>query len=639
MRYAEQNEPHSFFRTFPHGRPCAAGVQRRSKAGTCMIRRQTSIQGKLTSAIMGTSITVLLLTGIGFLSYEWVAFNRWLEGYVGTVGQIIGSTAADEIGRNDPQAARDTLSSIGVERHILAAALYNSNAQLFAQWPANVPAAQIPTKPEADGFHYEDGCLVYFLPVERVGARVGTLYLRSDLGARGERLGPYALIAVMVLCASVFVALLLSKFLRKGITQPLLALADTAKIVSTRRDYSLRAIKFSNDEVGALTDAFNHMLTQIQERDAALRHNEERFRQLANAVPTHVWTCDTTGATVYFNEPWYDYTGLTPQESLGFQWARALHPDDREECLRLWHEAVQHARIYETEGRFRRADGAYRWFLTRAHPARDSEGHIASWFGTSMDIEEKKRAEEKISQLNLSLEQRVTERTAQLEASNLELEAFSYSVAHDLRAPLRAIDGFNQALVEDYGQVMPGEARDLFQRARQASQRMAQLIDDLLNLSRVARAEMRQQRVNLSQMAEDIAADLQKAEPDRRVRLQIQPDLMAKGDDRLLRLVMENLLGNAFKFTRKKTETEIEFGSVLREGRRVLFVRDNGAGFDMQFANKLFGPFQRLHAVTEYPGTGIGLATVHRILLRHGGIIWPEAEQDKGATFYFTLPE
>ncbi len=604
-----------------------------------MIRRQTSIQGKLTSAIMGTSITVLLLTGVGFLSYEWVAFNRWLESYVRTVGQIIGINAADAVGFSDPKAAADTLASISAERHIVAAALYNSNATLFAQWPTNSSAAGVPARPEADGFHYENDSLVYFLPVEQFGARVGTLYLRSDLGARSERFGPYALIVGLVLGVSVLVALLLSKFLRKGIAQPLLALAETAKIVSTRRDYSVRAIKFSNDEVGALTDAFNHMLTQIQERDAALRQNEERFRQLANAVPTHVWTCDASGSALYFNEPWYDYTGLTPQESLGFQWARALHPDDREGCLRLWHEAVASGRIYETEGRFRRADGAYRWFLTRAHPARDGEGRPTSWFGTSMDIEEMKRAEEKIGQLNFSLEQRVQERTAQLEASNRELEAFSYSVAHDLRAPLRAIDGFNQALVDDYGQLLPAEAKDLFQRARQASQRMAQLIDDLLNLSRVARAEMRQQRVNLSQMAESIAAELQKAEPDRRVRLRIEPGIMAAGDDRLLRLVMENLLGNAFKFTRKKSETEIEFGSVLREGRRVLFVRDNGAGFSMQFASKLFGPFQRLHAVTEYPGTGIGLATVHRILLRHGGIIWPEAEQGKGATFYFTLPE
>ncbi|HWN93914.1 MAG TPA: ATP-binding protein, partial [Methylomirabilota bacterium] len=260
------------------------------------------------------------------------------------------------------------------------------------------------------------------------------------------------------------------------------------------------------------------------------------------------------------------------------------------------------------------------------------------WFGTSVDIEENKRAEERISQMNVTLEQRVQERTAQLEASNRELEAFSYSVAHDLRAPLRGIDGFNQAVLEDYATNLPQEARDLMQRARQASQRMSQLIDDLLNLSRVARAEMRHQRINLSEIASGIVAELRKNEPERKVMVNIQPGLTATGDDRLLRLVMENLIGNAFKFTRNNAETVIEFGSVERGGNRVLFVRDNGAGFSMDYAGKLFGPFQRLHAATEYPGTGIGLATVHRILGRHGGKIWPEAEEKKGATFYFTLP-
>jgi light-regulated signal transduction histidine kinase (bacteriophytochrome) len=287
----------------------------------------------------------------------------------------------------------------------------------------------------------------------------------------------------------------------------------------------------------------------------------------------------------------------------------------------------------------RRADGDYRWFLNRAQPARDASGQITTWFGTSTDIEEKKRVEEKVRQLNLTLERRVQERTAELEASNRELEAFSYSVAHDLRAPLRSIDGFNQALVEDFGKQLPSDAKALMLRARHASQRMSQLIDDLLNLSRVARTEIRQQRVNLSEMAQGIAAELQKTEPQRTARFQIEPGILATGDDRLLRLVLENLLENAFKFTRKQPVAEIEFGAWNLNGHRVLFVRDNGAGFNMQYVAKLFGPFQRLHAATEYPGTGIGLATVYRILVRHGGTIWPESEVGEGTTFYFTVPD
>jgi PAS domain S-box-containing protein len=600
--------------------------------------RQSSIRRKLTFAILTTSVTALLLTGAGFITYELITFQSWLENYIGTVGEIIAQNSTSALSFDDEKAARETLSSVSVERHIAGVALYNRDGRLFAHWPTNLTANYFPAHPQNRGFRYESDYLVYYTPVVQGNVRQGTLYLRSDLGARQERFSLYASIVAVVLGVSLLVAIVLAHLLQKGISQPLLALADTAKTVSTRRDYSIRAIKSSYDEVGALTDAFNHMLTQIQERDAALRHNEERFRQLANAVPALVWANDPSGAAFYFNEQWYEYTGLSPADSLVFKWTQAVHPDDREECLRLWHAAVENQTLYEAEVRLRRADGQYRWFLSRAHPARDASGNITTWFGTSTDIEEKKRAEDKISVMNVELERRVQERTAELEASNRELEAFSYSVAHDLRAPLRSIDGFNQALIEDYGKQLAPDATDLLQRARQASQRMSQLIDDLLNLSRVARAEMRRQQVNLSDIATSIAAELQKAEPERPIQWRIEPGIVVTGDDRLLRLVLENLLGNAFKFTRKKAVAEIEFGRRILDGKRLLFVRDNGAGFSMQYAGKLFGPFQRLHAATEYPGTGIGLATVHRILARHGGKIWPESQEGVGTTFYFVLP-
>jgi PAS domain S-box-containing protein len=600
--------------------------------------RQTSIKRKLTFAIMTTSVTVLLLTGASFVSYELITFQRWLESYVSTLGEVVARNSISSLTFDDPNAALDTLNTLSVEKHITAAALYNTNGQLFAYWPTYIGAGSFPERPAAHGYKYENGYLVHYVPVAHGDFKQGTLYLRSDLGARRERFGLYAVIVAIVLGVSILVALLLSKVLQKSISQPLLALAETAKTISTRRDYSVRAIKFSSDEVGALTDAFNHMLTQIQERDVAVRQNEERFRQLANAVPALVWTSDPTGAAVYFNEPWYEYTGRAPADSLGFKWAEIVHSEDHGQCLRLWHEAVKTGRVYEAEARFRRADGEYRWFLNRAQPARDASGRITTWFGTSTDIEEKKRVEEKVRQLNLTLERRVQERTAELEASNRELEAFSYSVAHDLRAPLRSIDGFNQALVEDFGKQLPDDAKALMLRARHASQRMSQLIDDLLNLSRVARTEIRQQRVNLSEIAQGIAVELQKSDPQRKVRFQIEPGILATGDDRLLRLALENLLENAFKFTRKQPLAEIEFGAWNLNGHRVLFVRDNGAGFNMQYVAKLFGPFQRLHAATEYPGTGIGLATVYRILVRHGGTIWPESEEGEGTTFYFTVP-
>ncbi len=243
-----------------------------------------------------------------------------------------------------------------------------------------------------------------------------------------------------------------------------------------------------------------------------------------------------------------------------------------------------------------------------------------------------------VENLRKELEQRVIQRTAQLEAANKELEAFSYSVSHDLRAPLRSIDGFSQVLLEDYGNKLEGEGREALQRVRNGAQRMAQLIDDLFKLSRVTRGEMRQEMVDLSSMAKAALTEFQKTEPERRVECVVTEGAIANGNGRLLWVVLENLLGNAWKFTAKRSQAKIEFGITQRDGKTAYFVRDNGVGFDMAYSDKLFGAFQRLHSMTEYPGTGIGLATVQRIVHRHGGEVWAEGVVDQGATFYFTLP-
>jgi signal transduction histidine kinase len=246
---------------------------------------------------------------------------------------------------------------------------------------------------------------------------------------------------------------------------------------------------------------------------------------------------------------------------------------------------------------------------------------------------------EELKKLNADLEARVDLRTRELAVSNQELEAFSYSVSHDLRAPLRTIDGFSLALWEDFSDNLNDEGRDYISRVRAGVQRMGTLIDSLLQLSRVTRSEIQSESVDLSQLATLVFNELQASDPERKVTFEAQPGIVVRGDGRLLRIALENLIGNAWKFTSKTADAHIQFGSSLRDGRTVYFIRDNGAGFDMQYVDRLFTAFQRLHGDREFKGSGIGLATVSRIMHRHHGTISAESEPGHGATFYFDLPD
>lgn len=282
--------------------------------------------------------------------------------------------------------------------------------------------------------------------------------------------------------------------------------------------------------------------------------------------------------------------------------------------------------------------GELRTLFTAKTVCRNQQGEVIGIIGVARDISDRKLAEQQIKQLNQDLERRVKERTAQLEVANQELEAFSYSVSHDLRAPLRSIDGFSIALLECYGEQLDDKGKHYLQRVRNASQRMGELIDDLLLLARVTRSEMHCQTVNLSEIVQAIVSDLQHAQPERIVKASVAPQVTAQGDPRLLRIAFENLLNNAWKFTSKKSDPTIEFGTLSQQDNTtVYFVRDNGAGFDQAYATNLFGAFQRLHTADEFPGTGIGLATVKRIVHRHGGRVWANGAVEQGATFYFTL--
>jgi len=359
---------------------------------------------------------------------------------------------------------------------------------------------------------------------------------------------------------------------------------------------------------------------------------------LLSAIPTPVFYKDREGKYLGCNHAFSEVMGKTTEDIKGKTvfdiWPSEHALEYHRKDLELMANPVR--QTYEFAVRDK--NGVNRPVIYVKDVFRDENGEIAGIVGAFLDITERKRAENEALTLNQELEKRVDQRTAQLEAANKELEAFAYSVSHDLRTPLRSIDGFGQILMEEHASQLDENGKDYLHRVRQGAQRMGQLIDDLLDLSRVSRAEMTVQQVNLSQMAQRIAGDLRDSDPQRHVNFAVAEGIEARGDGRLLRIVLENLLGNAWKYTSKHPTALIEFGQMQTDKRNVLFVRDDGAGFDSQFVHKLFGVFQRLHKTSDFPGTGIGLATVQRIVHKHGGDIWVKGEVEKGATFYFTLP-
>lgn len=483
-----------------------------------MRRRSTPIQQKLMKVIMLTSGAVLLLTCSSFFAYEFVTFRQSSIRELSTLGEIIATNSTAALAFDDSTAANEILSALKAERHIVAAGVYDADGKLFSYYRASQNQAPFPTVPEADGYQFAAAYFGGYQPIVQGDKRLGTLYLKSDTGAMYERLKLYGTIALLVVALSSLLAYLLSKNLQHGITTPILALTETAKAVSDRHDYSVRAVKQIDNEVGVLTDAFNHMLTRIQEQNLALNESSAKI--------------------VAFNQ---------------------------------------------------------------------------------------------------RLEQRVAERTAELEATNKELESFSYSVSHDLRAPIRSIHGYGNILKEEYASVLDAEALRLIQTILRNSKRMGQLIDDLLAFSRLGRKELMRFEVSVQDIVQTIVEEQKSIEGDRPLEIKIEKLPNAFADLTTLRQVWINLVSNALKYSRDRERSIVEIGSFEKGDALIYYIKDNGAGFDMKYYDKLFGVFQRLHSQKEFEGTGVGLAIVQRIIAKHGGKIWAEAKLNEGATFYFTL--
>jgi len=360
-------------------------------------------------------------------------------------------------------------------------------------------------------------------------------------------------------------------------------------------------------------------LIQAQEELAYQRDVFERFFALSLDM-----MCISSPAGDFKRvSPSFDALGYGSEELLSRPMLDFVHPDDIAVTLAQRERLAAGAPAVSFENRFRCKDGSYRWLSWVSGP--DSAGTM---YSMARDVTEARRMQEELAGAKDAADE-----------VNRELESFSYSVAHDLRAPLRSIDGFSQALLEDCAEKLGADGKKYISFIRESAQHMAQLIDDLLGLSRITRSQLHREDVDISALAHAASTRIARSQPKRRVGVVIEDGLKGVGDPRLIAVLFDNLFGNAWKFTGKRDDGRIEFGATSEDGHPVYFVRDNGAGFDMAFVEKLFGVFQRLHSASEFEGTGVGLATVQRVVRRHGGRVWAEGDVDHGATFYFTLSE
>lgn len=417
----------------------------------------------------------------------------------------------------------------------------------------------------------------------------------------------------------------------------------TVEHVIHHKDGSLRVLEVTatnlhDDPAVGATVVNYHDVTERRQAEAALEGSERRFRTLIENSTDMLTMFDSRRDLFYASPSVEKISGFTLDELKDRPADVFTHPDDTPVVQEIFAAALQNpgmsvplvVRQKLKTGGWIRLEGT----LTNWLHNPDVGAMVCNF----RDVTDRWQAQQALIELNAALEDRVQERTAALEAANKELESFAYSVSHDLRAPLRSIQGFSQILMEDYSADLDPKALNYLTRVRDGGAWMSQLIDDLLKLSRLSRGPLNQTKVNLSALANQLAENLHASQPQRAVEFVIAPDVTAKADPNLIHVVLENLIENAWKYTSKHDHARIEFGSIEQDGQPVYFVRDDGAGFDMAYVDKLFGVFQRLHSPAEFEGNGVGLATVQRIINRHGGKVWAEAAVEQGATFYFTLP-
>ena len=647
--------------------------------------RDLPIRRKLILLLLLTSAVVMLLMRVTFFTYEYLTFRRETIRQLSTLGEVIAANSTAALAFDNQDDAREILTALKANRHLVAAALYDGSGKFFAGYPAARPVTAFPAAPDGEGFHFEQSYLSGFQPVTQRERRLGTLYLQLDTGVvMREWLWGSLQIALGLMAVIVGVAYLLSRALQKQVSQPILALAETARAISERKNYSVRATKLGEDEIGRLTDAFNQMLDEIQalnrdlerrvvERTAQLEAankelNRSRavFESIFESLPGLFLVLKPDLTIVTASDAYLKATMTTREKMVG-QNMFEVFPDNPAEPdatgssnLRASLErvlatgATDNMAIQKYD--VRRPDGVYeeRYWSPVNSPLLGVDRRVEYLIHRVEDVTDFVRQKPvqngdpdamriKLEQMEAEIfqsSQKVQASNQQLRSANAELEAFSYSVSHDLRAPLRHIDGFAGLLGKSDGKQLSERGRGYLAHISDSARQMGTLIDDLLVFSRMGRSEMNLGPVDLRQLADETVQTIKRQEAaERKIKWELGALPVVHGDRPMLRQVFVNLIANAVKYSRPREEADIEVGLFDEPEEWVIFVRDNGVGFEMQYAQKLFGVFQRLHRAEEFEGTGIGLANVRRIITRHGGRTWAESVVGSGATFYFSLPK
>ncbi|MCW3110008.1 MAG: hypothetical protein JWQ09_4514 [Segetibacter sp.] len=610
--------------------------------------------------VLVTSGVVLFLTCAGFSAYEFFTFRQANKDRLSTLGEIISANSTAALAFQSPEDAEEILNALKAEKHIVAACLYDNKGNLFATYPVTIPKYNLPLHPATDGFNYVDNHLQGFLPVTQENKRLGTLYLQADMKAIYTRFQRYAIIALLVIAVSVFVAYFLSRKLQKKISEPILALAKTAGNISDMNDYTVRAKKFDNDELGVLTDAFNQMLTQIEKQNAEItsfnhalelkvneRTNEleqanielklksEFEETIIDSSVDIIAVFDKDFKYVILNKYGKEVYGLQDKDVNG------------KNILEVFPQIKTSVMYYNLQKTFQKGEMIFdQYYISHISdrvmqnffiPLLDKDGTVYRVLVVGHDITEISEAHKKLKLIN-----------KQLEKSNLDLEQFAFVASHDLQEPLRKIQTFSQ-LVEKHLEDKE-TIKKYLSKVISSAARMTDLIKAVLNYSRLSNEKGQFELVDLNEVVENIKTDLELKIIEKEAVIQVDKLPVLHGDRLQLNQLFLNLISNSIKFSKRNPEIKISSSIInKRELKAIdgfngaekfveLIFKDNGIGFEQQYAEKIFTVFQRLHGKQEYPGTGIGLALCKKIIDNHHGHISVRSEPGKGTSFKILLP-